>query len=228
MAWKRGLSVLGGAAVAGALLLAPAVARAQDTGNPVSPTGKGIAGGILLGAEIVMIPLGAAGVDAWWPYAVFTPLAAAGGGVGGYFIEKAITDAEGTAEAPLYMLAGGIGLVIPALVLTLNATAYNPAEDEYEDEEELPAAPAEPGTPAAPNGGVTPAGPPPPAAPAGPTGPTAPQGRAPRGLFDLAPGRLALGLPPVGLRPAYSEREIFLFGAKQTAELHIPVVAGSF
>src|SRR5438270_12712780 len=89
----------------------PAQAHAQATGgSPVTPTGKGIAGGILLGAEIVMIPEGAAGVDKWWAYLLGGVLGGAAGGVGGYFVETKVKAADGTAiaEPSLYMLAGGM------------------------------------------------------------------------------------------------------------------------
>ena len=212
MTGNRGFGLLAGAAVAAAACLAPTTAHAQDAGEPVSPTGKAITGGILLGAEVVMIPLGAAGVREWWPYVVFPPLAAAGGAVGGYFLEKS----DAPAEASLYMLAGGLGLMIPALVLTLNATAYEPTEDE--EEEPLPEGVSD--TPQ--NGDL-----PPPSAPATPEGPS---GRLapPRGLLDLSPSRVALGLPALAVRPAYTQLEIAQFGVRQVAEYHLPVLAGSF
>ena len=51
---------LGLAAMAASVTLAPSLARAD---GPASPTGKGIAGGILLGAEVVMIPIAIGGIE---------------------------------------------------------------------------------------------------------------------------------------------------------------------
>ena len=122
------------AAVAGAALLAaPSEARAD---GPVSPTGKGIVGGALLGGEIVTMPMGIAGLKPWWPYLVFGGLGSVGGAIGGWGVERATagtTSAAGTttgatAEPALYMLAGGLALLIPTLVVSLNATTKSTGE----------------------------------------------------------------------------------------------------
>src|SRR5262245_37686753 len=63
-------------------------AQAQEP-STVSSTGKGIAGGALLGGEVVMLTMGAIGVESGWPYALFGGLGAVGGGIGGYFVENA-------------------------------------------------------------------------------------------------------------------------------------------
>ncbi|MGH7440627.1 MAG: hypothetical protein ACRENE_33465, partial [Polyangiaceae bacterium] len=135
-------------------------ARADDSGN-VSPTGKGIAGGALVGAEVVTIVESIAGVRPGWAYAVGAIVGAGGGGVGGYFVEQGSSDGK----VPMYMLAGGLALVIPAVVLTLNATRYMPEAGENEDN--APRGPAaEPGVPGGSVGGPAPASAPPAPAPA--------------------------------------------------------------
>src|SRR5262249_59890793 len=91
--------------------------------------GKGIVGGALLGAEVVDMTMGVIGVEKGWPYFVFGGLGAVGGGIGGYFVEQ-----NAPTEASLYMLAGGMALVIPTLVLSLNATKYRPPESEQQIE----------------------------------------------------------------------------------------------
>jgi hypothetical protein len=113
------------AAAAALAALAPSEALAEN--NPVTGTGKGITGGALLGGEVVTLTMGAVGVDATWAYLVFPVVGAAGGGVGGHFIES---DAD--PEVPVYMLAGGMALLIPTVVVALNATAYQPPADEAE------------------------------------------------------------------------------------------------
>ncbi|MCC7535120.1 MAG: hypothetical protein IT379_02835 [Deltaproteobacteria bacterium] len=121
--------------VAAALLVAdvsPASAQAVSVmGDDLSPTGKGIAGCALLGAETVLLIEAAAGVDAAWAYIVFPLLGAAGGGVGGFFLE----DAD-QAELSVASLALGVALVIPTTILVLNATSYDPEGDEDEGEED--------------------------------------------------------------------------------------------
>ena len=67
---------LGVAAVAAGLALAPSQARAEGV---VTATGKGIAGGALLGAEVVMITTAIIGAEDIWPYLVFGAVGAGGG-----------------------------------------------------------------------------------------------------------------------------------------------------
>jgi hypothetical protein len=158
---------------------------------------------------------------------VFTPLAAGGGGVGGYFLEKATkgtTNADGsvtgrTAEPALYMLAGGMALLIPALVLTLNATAYKPPEGDRADPSSSEPSKA-----------------PPKAAP-GPVGELhkAKQRReyaaiphVPLSFFDVYKGKVALGLPALEVRPLYSQEEIAQYRVTQGTEVRIPVFKAMF
>ncbi|MCC6559077.1 MAG: hypothetical protein IT372_39640 [Polyangiaceae bacterium] len=221
----RGLS----AAVVAAAVLAGGARRAeaQEASDPVSGDGKGIVGGALLGGEVVMLTMGAIGVEKAWPYLVFGGLGAVAGGVGGYFVE----DAAPPAEVPLYMLAGGMALVIPTVIVTLNATAYKPPEgDLTEPMQNEPA-----GEAPLPKGSgtvqiTTDAGP----RLRKPRLPAAHAERTPapvpRGLvdLDLGEGRLALGVPAVELRPLYSRQEIFRFGVQQGQEVRFPVVRAAF
>ena len=108
-------------------LLSPSFARADE----VSPDGKGIIGGALLGAEVVTLPMALFQVKSGALYALGGGAGAIGGGVGGYFIERASFSNDG--RVPVYMLAGGLALIIPTTVLILNATAYHPSENATED-----------------------------------------------------------------------------------------------
>lgn len=191
------------AAVTGAALLAhSSEAAAQSAGNVqyVTPTGKGIAGCALLGAEAVALVEAAAGVRARWAYIVFPILGAGAGGVGGYFLEQA---GNGGAETTLTGVAVGslvlgLGLVIPTVVAYVNATNYRPESDRSEDAapsnapiDESSNAPAAGGAPAE-GGATTPATP---AAPAsGGTGGTS--GSATPG----GAGGNSSALPPVRVR----------------------------
>ncbi len=212
---------LAAVAVAGSLL-APSVASADE----VSPTGKGITGGALLGGEVVMLTEAAAGVKPAWAYAVGGIVGAAGGGVGGYFAEQ-----NGSAKLSLYLLAGGMAFVIPTTVAVLSTTAYTPPASYTEDKGPTGEPVAEPAQPAA--------------APA--TGASAPTSqrvqkrhrRVARAHFDqplalyrpvLPPALLGYGLkgitlsvPALEVGQVYTRAEQQAFGVKQATELQVPV-----
>jgi hypothetical protein len=205
-------------------------ARADD----VSPNGKGVVGGALLGAEVVTITESLAGVRPPWAYVVGGIIGAGGGGVAGHFIEQ--DNASQNGRVPMYMLAGGLALIIPAVVLTLNATRWQPEEGATEDS--APGAPpADPGVvggsvvvvgapvspapaqPTAPPAG-TPA-PPPAATPAAPTPP-------PQSLFDVHSGSLRLGLPVPDVRPVFSVAERRQYGMQAETEVRMPMLHMTF
>ncbi len=213
---SRCFSCLTAAAVGAALLLAPTQAHAV----PVSPTGKGIAGGAMLGGEIVMITTAIIGVKAWWPYLVFGALGAGGGGVGGYFVET--IDKGKTPEPALYMLAGGLALVIPTVVAVLNTTAYDPEEDEEGFEEEGEGEEGDenaPGVDAELNADGT-------------LGKHRLRRRLPMALMgvDLFARHVSVspGIPAVSVGPMYSPAEIATFGVQQGTIVNVPLVMGSF
>jgi hypothetical protein len=145
---------------------------------------------------------------------VFGGLGAAGGGVGGYFIEQ-----SAPTEVPLYMLAGGMALVIPTLVVALNATAYKPPESDSTDLQ----APEPATDPSKATFTIT--------SEAKPAKRRAPQASLPHlrtSMFDLHDGRLALGVPAFELRPTYSQRELAMFAEQQQPELRMPLFQASF
>ena len=225
---RPGLAPVVVAAAVAVAVTAPARSAKADE---VSPNGKGIVGGALLGAEVVTITEALAGVKPGWAYAVGAILGAGAGGVGGHFVENGSTDGR----VPMYMLAGGLALVIPAVVLTLNATRWQPEEGVPEDN--APTGPAaEPGTvggsivspapnlpppptpaPAAP----TPELPPPAAAPPAPTPP-------PQSLFDIHRGSFRLGVPLPDVRPVYSLAEQRQYGMRAETEYRMPMLHMTF
>src|SRR5438105_2447583 len=101
LGFRKSLLLTVSASVAAVGLLAPSAAHA-DT---VSPTGKGIAGGALLGAEAIVTIEAVAGVKPPWAYAVGAIVGAAGGGIAGHFAEQ-----SSDPHVPLYLLAGGVAL----------------------------------------------------------------------------------------------------------------------
>jgi hypothetical protein len=143
-----------------------------------------------------------------------------GGGVGGYFVEQSSNN--GTAD--VYMLAGGLALVIPALVLSLNATRYRPSEGATEDRPPADLPPANPGS----SGGsvvgpaITPGAAPAPKPASGPVS-----------LLDVrAVGQtgdgLRVGVPFPQIRGMYTLQEQHDLGVPQRPEVRMPLVAVTF
>jgi len=221
-------------ALAGATL-SPLAANA--TGAPeASPTGKGIVGGALLGSELVMVSEAAFGVRPAWAYIVGGLAGGVGGGVGGYFVEQ-----QDDARPPMLMLAGGLVFAIPTVVAVLSATNYEPPSNFVQDQAPADEPVAEPPAPTEANPpAVAPVPPlsaaPPPPADAVPA-PTAPTSRRrvdskrrlslhlpPPALFGVKDARLALGVPNLEVRHAYTRTERLLFDAPDVTEVRIPVL----
>lgn len=244
------------AAVTSAALLTHASdASAQTAGNVqyVTPTGKGITGCALLGAEAVALVEAAAGVQARWAYIVGPVLGAGAGAVGGYFLEDAGAGGTDTTLTGLAVgsLVLGLGLVVPTVIAYVNATNYRPESQASEDAAPTNAPIDESaGTPAA---GAAPAeGGAPATAPAGGTGstatPSAANGNssalppvrthravaaartAPRvtGLLDVTGQGLSLAVPAVSVENSISTQDMRQYGLAPQSELRIPVLSGSF
>lgn len=222
---QRLAPALAGLAAAGLVLSAdPAPAAAQQPAVPrASGDAKGVVGGVFLGGEVVMVTMAAIGVEKAWPYLLFGGLGMVGGGIGGYFVEQ-----EAPAEVPLAMLAGGLIFSIPTVVAVVNATAPKaPKDDKTEVVKSAPGQPApqpsQPGQPAQP---VSPGQPGQPA-PAG--GPQSKQRLwIPTAALGVQPGRVALGLPAVEVRPLYTARQMQQFGVEQGTEVRVPLVQVPF
>ncbi len=218
------------AAAAGALVsFASPDASAQTAtgGDSVSGDGKGIVGGALLGGEVVTITMGIAGVEDAWPYLVFGGLGAVGGALGGFAVEQA----DPPAEAPLFMLAGGLTLIVPALVISLNAVSKSEPVDELPATAPERAEPpqAAPGAPPASGGGSIELG-----AQRDVTVPNRKVARSrvksfrPRGAVDLGAERVELGVPAVQVQPLYTQQEISKYGVAQGTEVRVPVISAAF
>jgi hypothetical protein len=191
-----------------------------------SPTGKGITGGALLGAEVVMLTEAALKVKPAWAYIVGGVVGAAGGGVGGYFLEQ-----EGDAKLSLYALAGGFALVIPTTVAVLSATAYEPPRDYTQDRAPADEPVAEPPRAAEPASEPAAAEPPPAEAPKPESQLTPPppaRGSAAPALVALSSGTLYLSVPAVEVRNVFSRRELAMYGVEQQTEVRLPVFTARF
>ena len=226
-------TVLAGLASA-AMLAVPSSAHAEE----VQPTAKGIVGGALLGGELVVFTEAIFGVRSTTAYLA----GAAAGGVGGYFVEQAVDDGR----IPAYMLAGGLALLIPAIVVTLDATRFMPTEGARQDKPvnvppSDPGKPgsssvvgAEPGTPPAaapgPGSATTPdtSTPTPPPSPNGGGGAKAPQGPQ-ASLFSVTGQGFAVGVPVPEVRPILGSAERARMGVdNRGSELRFPVVRVTF
>ena len=210
--FQKRLGVAAVSAAAFTLAMAAHGPTAQAAG-PVASTGKGIAGGALLGGEVVTITMAAIGVSRGWPYFVFGGVGMIGGGIGGYFVEQATGTTA--AEAPVFMLAGGMALVIPALVLSLNATAYKPPES---DRSEVPGNMPSKDPPKPKKDGTTITS----------SNDRAKPARVPLSVLDVYRGRFAVGVPAIEVRPLFTQLEITRFGVAQGTELRVPVFKAAF
>lgn len=224
-AFSRTFRLCSGLMLGAVLLTQTADAKAEES----TATGKGIAGGALLGGELVTFIEGLAGVQSTWAYGGGFVLGAAAGGVGGYFVEQGADR-----RVSFYMLAGGLSLVIPTTIWVLNATSYK-APAGYQEDKAPPAAepvaePPRPGAPAPAPGPKSDSGPQRPAAQFRWHG-ELPSTRAaiPTSMVDVThDGALRFSVPAVELRPMYTQAEMRQFGVSQREEFRIPVFGGSF
>jgi len=108
-----------------ALLASAAEGRAESSSKNHA---KGVAGGVLVGSEAVIVTEAALGVQSGWLYLLGGVVGGAGGGWAGYHI-----GGSSSPKPPSFLLAGGIALVIPTLIAVVSATQYTPP-DSYKPE----------------------------------------------------------------------------------------------
>lgn len=214
MAFKRIGFVAG---LAAALIIGSATftqnAQAQTMLNEVESVPKGAVGLGLIGAELGFAIPALAGLHETWAFIVFPLALGAGGAIGGYFA----FDEPNSPEAGVAMLAIGVALIIPTLVLTLAMTSYDPGDEP--DQEEGGAYEEEFGDGEA-------------------DGEAAPEETARRqaheravagaGLLHVGSRQVSLGVPGVSVRPSLTAEEVRRYGGQQNTELHVPVVSGAF
>lgn len=206
-------------AATAALVLMPRAAHAAEDQPQASSTGKGIVGTALLGAEAVMLTEAALNVKPWWAYAVGGLAGGVAGGVGGYYIEQGASDAK----VPMYLLTGGMALIIPTTVAVLSASAYDPPVTYTEDRGPVDEPVAEPPQPTG-----APVSAPSSSRPARKTrrvahAPTLHYPAAPPALVGAGGGSLTLSIPAVEVRPTYTKQELLQYGMPQRTELRVPV-----
>jgi hypothetical protein len=201
-----------------AAMLSATPALAVGT-EEASGTAKGTIGGGLLGAELVLAIEAAIDVDSPWLYLAGGVAGAAGGAVGGYFIEQ-----DASPRVSMLLLAGGLTLAIPTTVAVLSATAYEPPDSYLQDQPPSDEPVADPPQPGAAPSSKAPVRKPMRVARTRPL----PLRLTPPALVDVTPNLLALSVPAVEIRDAYTRAEVSMYGAEQTAEVHIPVLSVVF
>lgn len=197
--------------------------NASATGvEEASSTGKGIAGGALLGAEAVMLTEAAIGVKPRWAYLVGGGAGAVAGGVGGYFLEQNLS-----AKTNMFLLSGGMVLAIPTVVAMLAATQYEPPANYVQDQ-----APADEPVANPPESGAR-------LEPDRVDAPTKPKRRVafharrfeapvlysdlPPALVGLEQGQLNLSVPALAVSGMYTPKQMAELGVKQETEFRMPV-----
>lgn len=178
--------------------------RPAHAEGPVTGTGKGIAGLAIIGGSVTATTMGLVGVEKRWAYLVFPPLVAIGGGIGGYFMEGAAP-----VEVSTYILGAGMALIIPTIIVSLNATVYKVPDDYVNDPSKKTPAAEPPRAGARRHDSIRTA-------------------IVPRSLVDLNRGSLAFGLPPVQVRNTFTTDDMAKFGVAQAREVHVPLFHASF
>lgn len=118
-----GLMKLAGIGLFIAMIFAPMQAAAQNEDKPVEARFVGVAGGAIAGGEIVIVAESLFKVKPLWPYLTFPLLGAAGGGVGGYFLEQE------SPKGAVALLIASLALVVPTALAASAGRAYDPEED---------------------------------------------------------------------------------------------------
>jgi hypothetical protein len=181
------------ALLVGSIAWGTSVARAEE----IKPGGKAMVGGVLLGAEVVVIAESLIGIEPWWAYLLGGGLGAGAGSLLGYAGEE-----SGSGGVAVGLLTLGALLVIPATIAVVHGTRYRPPKDELTSTQAR--------TPRAP------------LAVAAPTRP-----HAFFSIDMQAPLRtpsVTLGVPTVQVRERVTAMEVAFFGAKQGAQFDVPVL----
>ncbi len=175
-------------------------ARAQG----VSTTGKGMVGGGLLGAELVVIGEAIAGIDQEWMYYAGAGVGAVGGATGGYFLESAMSP-----KVSVLMLMAGMALSIPAMIVGMDATRRHwPEVDQPEPSRDLPSEPPDPA--------------------AGPELVWEPLPTDASGLVQWSAAGVGVSLPDVYLTETYTQWERWAFALPRDTNVRLPVLTARF
>jgi hypothetical protein len=245
------------AALAAALFLSQAsTAQAQcmsgdPTCNEVGAAGKGIMGGLILGAEIglmtnaLIVSAGVRELDEWWAWILWPAVFGAGGAVAGYFALEdptyGMSMTRGSPEGAVALFAISMALIVPTFVGVLALTAYSPGADTAgggatgeEDAEDGP--PPEDTSSAEPIDGEPAVQEPAPEADQPADDGLEGRMRDARsrvlaggpGLLRFDGQRVLLGLPMIYATDMFTPQERAHAHLPQLADLRVPVVSGAF
>jgi hypothetical protein len=189
------------------MALAPSQACAQDpvvddVSKGVNAFPKGTVGLGLIGAELGFLIPALAGLTDWYWYVIFPVIGAAGGAVGGWYA----TDRPGRGNAAVALLATGMALILPTMVLTAWKTSYQPERDPDV---------IQPGGMAAAEAQQR-------------LRDTERQRRAGAGVLRRSDDGWLLGAPGLQMRVNQDPKEQVLLGMAPPTELHVPVLTGVF
>jgi hypothetical protein len=167
----------------------------------------------LLGAEAGTLVESLAGVHSPWVYALSDVGLSGIGAIGGYEVQEHSSNAQ----VPVFIIAVGLGLMIPAVILTWNATTqYLPNE--------APLPTTEPA--AVPATGASPR--PAPRSEPAPATSSASGVTLPPSLLDVSGAAMHLGLPVPEIRPTFSMNELRQYGLTQQTEVRMSLVKLAF
>ena len=206
---RFGLTMAFAAALAVGTLASPSRAAAQDPAPvQVDASPKGLIGLGFIGAELGLTIPALAGLDETWSLIVFPVVGAAGGAVAGHYA----IDNRGNEKAAVATLIIGLALVVPSIVITVAATAYDP-EDDFEeegpeDEDGAEAAEPEPEAELARRRRLA--------------------TRGGSGMVRLHEGGVSLALPGLSVSQVYTPLELARYGGEQATEIQLSLFSGAF
>lgn len=185
---------------------------AQATSEPVqiNSSPNGLIGLGLVGAEIGLTVPALAGLHQTWAFIVFPTVGAVGGALAGHYLLDNLNDSTGSIVA----LAVGMALIVPSLVITLSATAYDPSDEptttQPTQQTKRSAYPrlarAKPKIPRS----------------------RSRVGEGGFGLFRLSERGLALGVPAVSVSAMYAATDVQRYSLTQRSEVRVPVLSATF
>ncbi|MBW2261419.1 MAG: hypothetical protein JRG91_05535 [Deltaproteobacteria bacterium] len=200
-------------AVAAAVLLALALATPRvHAQKEVGAMGKGIVGLGLLSGELVLSVEALAGVKNPWALAIPTIVAMGGGAVGGYFIDKLDKP-----EASVALLACGMALFLPSIVIAVAKTKYVSEKDLAEDVS-VTVADEEEEEEAGEEGTETEAE-------------AATEAKAPgaiHAMVDVSRSQVQIGVPPLEVHGLYSDEELHFLARDQGVEYRLSLLHVAF
>jgi len=198
-------------AIAASICIAAPRASAE---KKVASMGKGIVGLGLLSGEVVLSIEALAGVKNPWALSIPTIVAAGGGAVGGYFIDKLHKP-----EASVALLVSGMALFIPSIIIAVAKTKFV-AEEDLSEDVTVKASDTEKGKgdEAGDEGG-------------GGTeveGGEAGTGGGAQALLEVGGKGIRIGVPPLYMSALFSDEEMLFLARSQGVEYRLDIVSVSF